>query len=470
MDQGVITAVPGQGQTYSAAWYSFTGTQIMTLSNASPSTLSLLKSTVALDGNSSLGAGNNEPFLNGTIWGWKVIASTAQQGATLRVGAPSNTNDIQRWMDNGLTTTYSRIAYNGAAFFGISDTGTNAIANVTTFTHNSSGSITTNFGTGVLFQGQDSTTAAQDMVNIQSRWVVSTHASRRSMLAFQLVYNAGSLTDYMTLTPTQFTVNTSQTINAVAPQIFMTDSAQGHNTSWSVQSYGAGGTTFSRNNSGSILLSASPNLFSGNPAILGFGTINAADVVIGTNNTGRITISSTGNIGLSTTQFGSGVGVIGIADAGTLPTTNPTGGVVLYSDNGTLKVRDSAGNVKVMAPASALDFSYSAGFDSYPSALTAPDTIYKKVDRNCTITGWDLWGDAAGSGVIDVWYNASTLPTAADTITGTGTPTAVSAQTANGNTSAWTTVNLTKGGWLAYRLVSSSTFKRLQIQLQAVVR
>lgn len=49
--------------------------------------------------------------------------------------------------------------------------------------------------------------------------------------------------------------------------------------------------------------------------------------------------------------FGSGVGVVGITDATTAPTTTPTGGGVLYSQAGALKWRGSAGTVTTIAVA-----------------------------------------------------------------------------------------------------------------------
>ena len=66
----------------------------------------------------------------------------------------------------------------------------------------------------------------------------------------------------------------------------------------------------------------------------------------------RLHISNAGNIGVGTkTQFGSGVGVIGLANCTTAPTTNPTGGGVLYADAGALKWRGSSGTVTTIAPA-----------------------------------------------------------------------------------------------------------------------
>jgi hypothetical protein len=68
--------------------------------------------------------------------------------------------------------------------------------------------------------------------------------------------------------------------------------------------------------------------------------------------TERMRITSTGNFGFRTTdQFGSGVGVIGVANATTVPTTNPTGGGVLYVEGGALKYRGSSGTVTTIANA-----------------------------------------------------------------------------------------------------------------------
>jgi hypothetical protein len=53
----------------------------------------------------------------------------------------------------------------------------------------------------------------------------------------------------------------------------------------------------------------------------------------------------------ATKSFGGGVGVIGIANATTAPTTNPTGGGVLYVEAGALKYRGSSGTVTTIGPA-----------------------------------------------------------------------------------------------------------------------
>lgn len=50
-------------------------------------------------------------------------------------------------------------------------------------------------------------------------------------------------------------------------------------------------------------------------------------------------------------SFGSGIGVVGLTSATTLPTANPTGGGILYVNAGALTYRGSSGTVTVIAPA-----------------------------------------------------------------------------------------------------------------------
>ncbi len=59
-----------------------------------------------------------------------------------------------------------------------------------------------------------------------------------------------------------------------------------------------------------------------------------------------------GNVGVGTdSQWGGGVGVVAMANAATVPATNPTGGGVLYVQGGALRYRGSSGTVTTIAPA-----------------------------------------------------------------------------------------------------------------------
>lgn len=63
-------------------------------------------------------------------------------------------------------------------------------------------------------------------------------------------------------------------------------------------------------------------------------------------------VVNVGDLGVGTdSEFGSGDGVVGIANAGTVPSSNPTGGGVLYVEGGALKYRGSSGTVTAIAPA-----------------------------------------------------------------------------------------------------------------------
>jgi hypothetical protein len=59
------------------------------------------------------------------------------------------------------------------------------------------------------------------------------------------------------------------------------------------------------------------------------------------------------NISLLTNSksYGGGVGVVFIANSNTVPTTNPTGGGLMYVEGGALKFRGSSGTVTTIAPA-----------------------------------------------------------------------------------------------------------------------
>jgi len=67
--------------------------------------------------------------------------------------------------------------------------------------------------------------------------------------------------------------------------------------------------------------------------------------------TERLRVEHDGSLGLGGASFGSGAKVVFIADATTTPTTNPTGGGILYVESGALKYRGSGGTVTTIGPA-----------------------------------------------------------------------------------------------------------------------
>ena len=64
-----------------------------------------------------------------------------------------------------------------------------------------------------------------------------------------------------------------------------------------------------------------------------------------------VTLSTTTSLSLGTPSLGGGAGVISIANATTAPTTDPSGGGILYVESGALKFRGSSGTITTIAAA-----------------------------------------------------------------------------------------------------------------------
>lgn len=75
------------------------------------------------------------------------------------------------------------------------------------------------------------------------------------------------------------------------------------------------------------------------------------DLELGTNNLSRLFIIKDGNIGFNGSSFGTGTKVLFLANATANPSTNPSGGGVIYCDAGALKYRGSSGTVTTLGAA-----------------------------------------------------------------------------------------------------------------------
>lgn len=113
---------------------------------------------------------------------------------------------------------------------------TNTVSDRFTIRTNSSGTAAANFGGGILFQGESTTTDNQDMARISSYWTTATHASREAAISFQVGDSGGALAETVkidrvnsssgaltigtslpvTITPTSFTIAQSYTIGNAA--------------------------------------------------------------------------------------------------------------------------------------------------------------------------------------------------------------------------------------------------------------
>jgi hypothetical protein len=83
-----------------------------------------------------------------------------------------------------------------------------------------------------------------------------------------------------------------------------------------------------------------------------FGAFGNHTVSLFTNDTLRTEWTGAGNIGMfGTGSYGSGVKVLFVANATTAPSTNPSGGGILYVTGGALTYRGSSGTVTTICPA-----------------------------------------------------------------------------------------------------------------------
>ncbi len=84
---------------------------------------------------------------------------------------------------------------------------------------------------------------------------------------------------------------------------------------------------------------------------IGFQSGATSSILMYSNNALVLKVETGGNLGLNGASYGGGVGVIFIANRATVPTSNPTGGGILYCESGALKYRGSGGTTTTVANA-----------------------------------------------------------------------------------------------------------------------
>jgi hypothetical protein len=103
--------------------------------------------------------------------------------------------------------------------------------------------------------------------------------------------------------------------------------------------------------------------------------------------------------------------------------------------------------------------SFGITIDGLGGVISSGQKGYVSIPYNGTITGWDIFSDAIGSCVIDVWKDSfgNFPPTVGDSIAGTQKPT-LSGQTANrnNNLTGWTTT-ITAGDVIGFNVEASPT-------------
>jgi hypothetical protein len=104
--------------------------------------------------------------------------------------------------------------------------------------------------------------------------------------------------------------------------------------------------------------------------------------------------------------------------------------------------------------------------DGSGGTITSGIKGYVQIPYACTINSWRIIATVSGSTVIDVWKTASpTIPTVANTITGTAKPTLSVAQTSASSTlTGWTTA-IAANDILAFNVDSATTVSWVILQL-----
>ena len=103
-------------------------------------------------------------------------------------------------------------------------------------------------------------------------------------------------------------------------------------------------------------------------------------------------------------------------------------------------------------------------FDGQGGVVSVGKTDWVSIPYNCTITGWEIFGDAIGSCVIDIWKSTyATFPPIAPGIAVSGKPTLATART-NGDLTlspAWAAV--TAGDCIMFYVESCSTLTKINL-------
>jgi hypothetical protein len=197
---------------------------------------------------------------------------------------------------------------------------------------------------GLVVQGQTSQTANlqewQDSAGVVKASVSPAGTITSTSALIGLTSQLGNATNYGSILSlnTASAANIGMIIRGVASQTG--DLQQWQNSAGSnVATLSAGGALTINGTMG--LNGASLYFVSGDGRILSpSATVN-------------MTIASSRNIGMfaDSGSFGGGSGVLSMANATTVPTSNPTGGGVLYVEAGALKYRGSSGTVTTIANA-----------------------------------------------------------------------------------------------------------------------
>jgi hypothetical protein len=276
-------------------------------------------------------SGSGQTYLGGLTLGAGSVASqlgviagaATTVGAVIR-GAASQTANLQEWQ-NSAGTILGRVESGGKFYVGDLESFGSIGVGLTPYVGNFLFALSTGGASnkGILVRG-----AASQSANLQE-WQNSAGTQ------LTVIDNAGFLKVGATATGGQVAITATAAGNR--PLVLKGATSQTANlTEWQ----NSGGTVLASVDSGGIFTTNS------------YVNLNSTNTGIAIQGSYRLRFDSTNTgIGSQTPSVGGGQGVVAIQNAGTVPTTNPTGGGVLYVEAGALKFRGSSGTITTIAAA-----------------------------------------------------------------------------------------------------------------------
>jgi len=175
------------------------------------------------------------------------------------------------------------------------------------------------------------------------------------------------------------------------------------------------------------------------------------------------------NLGTGTSVSNLGIDSNGRVVAGTIGGGTFTGGTVTEPTNFTAGLTVNSLTADTISATTYLNLLGSFGLtvDGAGSVITSGIKGYAVMPYNATITGWDIIGDVSGSCSVDIWKN-TTVPTSANTITGSEIPTLTNQQiNSDNNLTTWST-GILINDIIAFNVISASTVSRINLIIKVI--
>lgn len=190
---------------------------------------------------------------------------------------------------------------------------------------------------------------------------------------------------------------------------------------------------------------------------------NADDIIVTFVRSGDV-----GTIGATGSQGPAGAtGTQGDTGAGTTGATGPQGATGATGAQGATGPAGATGATGATGPGgTVLEIPFV--IDGGGNVITTGQKGHLKIPFACTINQVDVYADASGSIVVDIWKDtyANFPPADADSITASAPPTLSTAQKSQDSTLTGWTTSISAGDVLAYNVDSATTVTRVTVTLK----